>query len=235
MKSNYRAKPKPYYLAATGIPDNVRESLHPWIAGFIELAPADATKRLHDRWANISRPSLLALRDTLAEFEVCAIVDHGVGGLIYAVRPNADDGTIGNSFYLPAPIDPETLDSRLVSVSLSENSAVREFMIHFAGLAEDTTTAGQFVYLDSPWPTFTDSWDDSIDGFDEWKNSLMVYEARNGCQVLVHPNGKVAWWVVQERLVAQQADDFDEFVIQFSGHRKLAWPFDPYGPPDYAR
>lgn len=193
MNSGKPAQPKTYPLPAADIPDDVRSSLHPWIAGFIGLTPAGATERLRERWATIKRPSLLALRETLSEFEVRAIVDYEAGGMIYAVRPNAEDEDIGNIFYLPAPIDPDALESRLSSVSLSDNAAVREFMTHFAGLAEDTTTSGQFVYLDSPWPRFTDSWDGSIEGFDDWENSLMVYEARNGCHVLVHPSGKVAW------------------------------------------
>lgn len=232
MNSAYRREPEVFPLPANNIPGDVRTSLPPWIAGFIGLTPADATKRLHERWATINRPSLLALRKTLSEFEVRAIVDYKVGGLIYAVRPNADEDVVGNSFYLPAPIDLDTLERRLSGVSLSNDAALREFMIYFAGLAEDTTTAGNFVYLDSPWPTFTDSWNGSIEGFHEWENSLMVYHARNGCHLLVHSNGKVAWWVMPEHLVGQQANSFDEFVMQFSEHRKLAWPFDPYGPPD---
>lgn len=47
-----------------------------------------------------------------------------------------------------------------------------------------------------------------------------------------HTNGKVAWWVMQEHLVGELTDNFDDWVIQFSEHRKLAWPYDPYGPPD---
>jgi len=174
---------------------------------------------------------LIALRETFSEFEVRAIVDTGVGGMIYAVRPNADDGIIGNSFYLPAPIEPEELTAKLQRVSLGENAAVQEFMQYFGGLAENVDAAGNFVYRDDPWPTFTDSWDGSIQGFDEWKSSLMLYTALNGCHVLVHPNGKVAWWMMQEHRVAEQSKDFDEFILYFNKHRKLAWPFDPYGPP----
>lgn len=107
----------------------------------------------------------------------------------------------------------------------------RAFLTKYAVLAEETTTAGHFVHSESPWPTFTDSWDGTIDGFEDWEYSLMIYHARNGCQVLVRQDGKVAWWVMPERLVGELADDFDEFVEQFSEHRRIAWPFDPYGPP----
>ncbi|MFN7292645.1 MAG: hypothetical protein ACK5T6_18840, partial [Pirellula sp.] len=164
MNASYPNQPTTYSLPAVDIPDDVRKSLHPWIAEFIGLTPDEATKSLHDRWKNINRPSLVSLRDTLSEFEVRGIVDYEAGGLIYAVRRNAKNDDVGNSFFLPAPIELGTLELRLSSVSLGDNEAVREFLVYFAGLAEDTTTAGQIVYLDSPWPTFTDSWDGSIKG-----------------------------------------------------------------------
>ena len=224
------ATPIRYKLPAGDVPLNVRESLHPWIAEFLDLTPAQATERLHERWSTIQRPSLVALRKTLAEFEVRSIVDYQEGGMIYAVRPNADENIVGNSFYLPGPIDPKELKGRLDSVSLAENECVFEFLTYFAGLAEDTTTSGNFVYRETPWPTFTDSWEGKIKGFDEWENALMIYCARNGCHVLVRPNGNVAWWVMQERLVREEWADFDEFVLKFNAHRKISYPFDPYGP-----
>jgi hypothetical protein len=221
-----------YSLPAEDIPPDVRERLHPWIAGFIGLSPAEATQRLHARWASIERPSLVALRKTLSEFEVLAIVDCPNGGMIYAERPDADVDLIGNSFLLPAAIDADELSARLEAVSLSQNDSVREFLAHFAGLSEQADEAGNFVYLESPWPNFTDSWNESIVGFDEWKDSLMIYNALNGCHVLVRPDGKVGWWVMQERLVQEESQTFDEFIGTFNKHRKIAWPFDPYGAPD---
>lgn len=220
-----------YKLPATDIPEEVQAKLHPWIAGFRGLSPAEATTRLHERWASIQRPSLLDLRDTLSEFEVRAIVDDGAGGMIYAVRPKSDENIVGNSFYLPAALVDSELTKRLKQVELEDNAAVKEFMTYFAGLAENSVACGNFVYGETPWPTFTDSWDGSIEAFDEWKSSLMIYVALNGCHVLVHPSGKVAWWMMQEHRVAKCANDFDEFIMQFSKHRKIAWPFDPYGPP----
>lgn len=220
-----------YELPASDMPKDVQASLHPWIAGFIGLSPAEATARLHERWASLQRPSLLALRDTLSEFEVRAIVDDGAGGMIYAVRPKSDENIVGNSFYLPAALTESELTKHLKQVGLADNAALKEFMHYFGGLAEDSIAAGNFVYRETPWPTFSDSWEGSIQGFEDWKSSLMIYHALNGCHVLVHPNGKVAWWMMQEHRVAECANDFDEFIMYFSKHRKLAWPFDPYGPP----
>jgi hypothetical protein len=219
-----------YDLPAIDLPKSLQKKLHPWVAGFIGLSPAKATRRLQQRWADIKRPALKALRKTLSNFEVRAILVDGTGGQIYAERPDSEQ-TIGNSFYLPGPLDPKELRGNLQSFGLAANPSVAEFLKHFAGLAEDTEVAGNFVYRESPWPSFTDSWDDSIDGFEVWENSLILYHARNGCMLLIHPTGRVAWWVMQESAVEQIAANFDEFVRKFNKHRKGAWPFDPYGPP----
>jgi hypothetical protein len=223
-----RPVPVSYELPARDVPESVRARLHPWIAGFIGLTPAEATRRLHQRWEKIERPSLVSLRKTLSGFEVRAIVDGGDSGKIQAVRPGSDEGIIGNSFYLPGPMEEAELVSRLESVGLAANRSVFEFMTHFAGLAEDAQVAGSFLYRESPWPTFVDSWEGSIQGFDEWKNSVFIYIARNGCCVLVHRSGKVGWWIAQERRTVEAAANFDEFVEQFSKHRELEEPFDPY-------
>lgn len=220
------------YLLGDDIPDEVRSKLHPWVAGFIGLSPDEANERLKERWSTIERPSLKALRETLSKFDVRAIVDYKDGGMIYAHRSGSEDEGIGDFFYLPASLAPEEIQRRLAPSKLDGNETLRDFLFYFGGLAEDTTTAGQFVYSDPPWPLFTDSWDGEIEGFDEWENSLMLYYARNGCYILVRPDGKVAWWVMQERVVTVVADDFDGFILKFNEHRKISWPYDPYGAPD---
>ena len=212
LPPGYPPQPDSYPLPATDISDDVRAKLNPWVAGFIGLSPQQATARLQKRWESIESKPLLGLRSVLGEFEVREIVDYGDGGLIYAVRPNAEDQNVGNAFYLPAPIDAELLASRLNDSNLSDVDNLPEFMTHFGGLAEDTTTAGQFVHTENPWPTFTDSWDGSIEGFDEWKDSLMLYHARNGCILLVRSDGHVAWWVMQEAVVREIAQSFGEFI-----------------------
>jgi hypothetical protein len=220
------------YPLDSDVPAEVRSRLSPWIAGFIGLTSAQANERLQERWSPIKRPSLQALRETLSKFEVKAIVDHGDGGMIYAFRPGSNEEEIGDIFFLPAPLEPDEIRRRLKPSGLDENEALRDFLHYFGGLAEDTTTAGHFVYGDPPWPLFTDSGDGEIEGFEDWKNALMLYHARNGCFILVRPDGKVAWWVMQEGKIATEAENFDEFVMKFNEHRKISWPYDPYGAPD---
>ena len=226
-------RPKSYTLSGAELPAKTRQSWHPWIQKFVGLEPAEATRCLHDRWASIDRESLRALRETLSEFEVREVIDFGDGGLIRAVRTTTNDESVGNCFYLPGPLEADVLNARLSSVSLSENVALQEFMSHFAGLAEDTRVAGHFVYSESPWPVFDERLRDYVDDeevFEAWMGSLMLYHARNGCQVLVHPTGRVAWWVMQEASINEIAESFDDFLFLFNEHRKHSLPFDPYGP-----
>ncbi|HBE70908.1 MAG TPA: hypothetical protein DDW52_22410 [Planctomycetaceae bacterium] len=80
MTQKLPPQPTAYALPAEDIPSDVRETLHPWISGFIGLSTADATRRLHERWASINHPSLQELRKTLSDFEVRSVVDFGDGG-----------------------------------------------------------------------------------------------------------------------------------------------------------
>ena len=220
------------YLLTDEVPPEVKSRLHPWVAGFIGLSDAEANRRLKKRWESIERPSLRALSETLGEFDVRGIVDCDDGGMIYAYRPGSPDEGIGDFFYLPGPMDQDEIRESLKPAKLEENEALSEFLFHFGGLSEDTDSAGQFLYQEKPWPLFTDSWDGQIEGFDQWENSLMLYHARNGCNVLIRPDGRVAWWIMQERYVRPGAPNFDEFIRIFNEHRKQSWPFDPYGIPE---
>ncbi len=228
-------EPTEYRLPANDIPAKLRQRLHPWIAGFIGLTPEDATRRIAHRWDSIQRPSLRSLRETLSQFRVEAIVDYGEGGRIRAFRPTEEELGCGDFWYLPPPLDSDGITTRLTPAGLQGHAALHEFMIHFSGLSEDTTTAGHFMYDDPPWPLFTDSWDGEIEGFDAWEGSLMLYHARNGCHVLMRKDGRVAWWIMQEGRVEPLAEDFDSFISQFNEHRKISWPYDPYGAPDDER
>ena len=75
-----------FYLPASDIPSSVRSQLDPWVAGFVGLSTEQAGQRLRERWSAIERPSLIALRDTLLEFEVEGITKIHSGFAIKAYR-----------------------------------------------------------------------------------------------------------------------------------------------------
>lgn len=219
-----------YDLPADDVPPEVRERLHPWIAGFIGLKVEAANERIAERWNSVKGASLRALRDTLVKFDVDAIADFEEGGMIRAYRKTSEEPGIGDYWYLPGPLEPAEITRRLIPSGLEGNDDLRRFLIHFAGLAEDIKVTGNFVYSDDPWPLFTQAWGDDIEGINAWKGSLILFQARNGCSLLVRKGGEVAWWILQEGRIERMAKTFDQFVKAFNKHRKLSWPFDPYGP-----
>lgn len=230
--SHYR-EPTEYRLPANDISAELRQRLHPWIAGFIGLTPEEATRRIAHRWDSIQRPSLRALRETLSQFRVEAIVDYGEGGRIRAFRPTKEEVGCGDFWYLPPPLDADEITERLLPSGLQDHAALNEFMIHFSGLAEDTTTAGNFMHDDPPWPLFTGSWYGEMEGLDAWQGSLMLYHACEGSHILMRQDGKVAWYIMEWGKVEPLTDDFDSFIVQFNERRKISWPYDPCGVPDY--
>ena len=222
-------------LPAENFPHEVKAQLDPWVAGFIGLSREQAGQRLRDRWKGIERPSLLALRDTLLKFEVQGISKTHAGYAIEAFRPGSEETGIGDYWYLSGPMDHAEISKRLAPFGLEGNEALRDFLHSFGGLAEDTQTAGHFVSAASDWEVFDNTPDSVFDlretqGFDEWKGALMLYHARNGCQILVRRDGSVGWWVIQEAMVTTEAADFDGFIRMFDKHRQISWPFDPYPP-----
>jgi|SRR5579872_1905882 len=65
---------------------------------------------------------------------------------------------------------------------------------------------------------------------DEWQGALHFYHARNGDTLLLHPSGKVGWWVGAESRIVEYADSFADFCERYTGFRRLAWKsFGPRG------
>ncbi len=224
-----------YSLIDDEIPDDVRARLHPWIAGFIGLSPEQAKARLEERWETIDRPSLRALSNVLLESKITYLVDSPEGGMICATRPDTYKSGNDDFWYLPAPPERSVIQEQLEPIGLADNKALGDFLYHFGDLAESHETSGYFMHSESPFPTFTDSWDGAIKDFDEWEGSLMLFHALNGCFILVRQDGSVGWWMMQEHRVKKEANDFDEFILEYSEYRKISWPCDPYGPPDDER
>ena len=111
----------------------VRDRLHAWILRFIGMTGKRADERVSERWNEIDQLPLLALRETLATFKVCAIVDAGTDGMINAVRPNSDE-ECGNNWFLAPPVDRAVIDSRLEELGLDGVDCLGELLYYFGGL-----------------------------------------------------------------------------------------------------
>jgi hypothetical protein len=110
-----------------------------------------------------------------------------------------------------------------------------EFNCVFAGLREsEPNLAGGFLLVDE-WKTFRDrlgkyaSYREPAQ-LKKWGDSVVVFHARNGNHVLMNPDGKLAWDVMQEQRVDEKWKSFDEFIEHYADYLDYNWPFDSYGP-----
>jgi len=228
-----------YPLPATDIPTELSDGLAPWIKGFVGLDHESAQERLRKRWKLIGRTGLRDLAKILENFEVNAIVDFEVGGVIAATRPGVDGGRIGDTWYLPAPLERDFWQGKLKAFGLDDHQVVLEFFEHFGGLAENTFEAGSFRYCEEEWSIFCPEcevfpgwhWPESVRGFPDRHHSLLFYQALNGSSLLLRSDGAVAWWIMQEQRVEQVAASFEQFLPIYAEHWTKRWPFDPYGGP----
>lgn len=225
-----------YPLTQSGIPNEVVEKMAPWIKGFVGLSGELAQGRLLKRWEEIEDPELQNLARTLSKFAVNAVVDFEEGCVIAGARTGSDGSRIGDTWYLPAALEREYWKERLRSFRLDRHSGVVEFFYYFGGLAENTFEAGSFRYCEEEWPLFGPGaekfpgydWPESVNDFPVWHGSLCFYQALNGCDLLLRPNGAVGWWIMQEQRVEVVAASFEEFVSIYAKHWDKSWPFDPY-------
>jgi len=213
-----------YLLPCAEMPEEVQQSLHPWLRQMVGKSPDDVASILNERWANIDADSLQSLRARLLEFRPRSILVHHDEALLGIVRANK-----GDMLYVPPPLDEAKIIEFVTAFDAEDNKVFREFMRHFAGIREDLPScAGYFVSDDLL--RFTDFYDENVDGYEEWKTSMIVYHAINGDHVLMRSDGAVAWCVFPEHKVKPLSDDFDGFVKHYVEYKRIAWPFDSYGP-----
>ena len=233
-------EPKVYLAKSQEVPTELKPQLSEWVKSFIDLSEFDARAMLSQRWQNIQNPELKELASVLCDFSLAGISEYEEGGSVRFSKGD-DKNSLADQFFIPSPLDVNLIDSKLISSGMSNVEGLKEFLICFGGLAEAIDCAGSFRYSEEwprwggdsnvgnygfPWPTDTE-------GFDDWVGSLMFYYAANGCQILVRPDGAVAWHIVQEQRIHQIATTFLEFVSQYVEHWKLDGfnIYDPYSEP----
>jgi hypothetical protein len=219
-----------YFLPATEMPQDVRDGLHPWIRQMVGKQPDEVKELLVERWKGIKNPALRKLRDRLLDFQPDSIVVHrGEGFLSMHLTPGVT-APCGDSWYLPAPGDNAEWERRIKQLGIN-NPAFLEFVQSFAGLREDIPDmSGDFLYVD-PWETFPlEGYElKDIKNADKWQGSLIVYDGRGGYHALLHPSGRVGWWLMPEGEVIDSKQDFESFANYFTDYsRQYSYPFDPF-------
>jgi hypothetical protein len=226
-----------YFLPQPYMPDDVRANLSPWILDLVTSPNPTAERTIRDRLAEIDQPALQPLSEQLQSYRpVSVIIREDKQAWVRLDSEHADEN-VGSSAFLPTPPDKQRILAQLESTGFSTNEVFSAFAMSFCGLAEDFRSSGNFLEDTEDWSILSEDWQEEIiDNFEEWTGSLLFYHARNGDQLLLHPNGHVGWWKFAEGRVTRECDSFSDFVRFYVKYRADSpWPLDSYGPPDYAR
>ena len=70
------------------------------------------------------------------------------------------------------------------------------------------------------------------DAVSHWRCAWVIYHARNGDRILLHPDGGSAWFVTSEQQIRPIATSFSGFIDYLTDAIDQRWPLDSYGKGD---
>jgi len=179
--------------------------------------------------------------------ELAAMADDHVQYLAY--KDFADRNPVDNSdhddearewaIYVAPPVDDSRLASHLRTFGFPPDSLLADFVRAFDGFREsEPWLAGGFI-PHRQWITAEQdlkfskySWYEHLPAEEqrEWKDAVILFHARNGDHVLLHPTQKAGWMLHEEARVEPKWPTFEAFVAGYVDALEYRWPFDGYGP-----
>jgi hypothetical protein len=229
--ARHRHPPTYEYPLPAQLDEPTLATLDPWIRQIAGLSPANAHAALAARWDGLRDDALCRLRDHLLEGDVPSIALAGDRAWVVCVREN------GGFNLVAPPLDRHAIKTQQAAWKGDENPLLADLLEHFGGLREDFAPGGgcfidqeRWEFVDQPWMF------EKVKGCSDWKDSLFLFSSRGGDGLLLHPSGKVGWWVADEVQVRDAYNGLASCVVDFIRYRQVPWPFDPYEPrPEFWR
>lgn len=195
-----------------------KAELHPWIAVLWDREPSQAMQTLQQRLTDTESPELLALAERLEEFTPYSI--ECADGIAYLFCSRLDSrgrlkGDVVDNFYISQPPTPTELEERVAFYDKALQPLMKSFWSKYAGAGEEMSGeyAGQFLLHDAAAKDY-DS--DTEARFGKWKNSKVLYHARNGDLVLIDSSGATAWHVMETNENLPLTATFPEFLVHYA-------------------
>jgi hypothetical protein len=197
-------------------------TLHPWIRALLSETRPGVEQQIKERWGVAREPSICFLRDVLLEFVPRNIeFKDGVGYVLCLRNATLDDQSIdvGNVFYVCQPLTDSELDSTVAFFDPEVRPIAREFFAMFAGCGEETPQiAGQFCGADILLARdFV--YENTLHAAD-WQTARVLYHSRFGDAVLITPNGKTGWFVMDQNRIVDLLPDLASFITFYARFRK---------------
>ncbi|MFN0020827.1 MAG: hypothetical protein ACKVP0_21415 [Pirellulaceae bacterium] len=221
-------------LAPQGIPAD-RSQLHPWIAGLMDKDVADVAAAIESRLQENSSPEMMPLIELAADFAPCRIECSNEYGYILCVRRASrgrPTGDVTDQLYYAQPLAEVEIVRRVDYFDESLRPLIREFLSKFSGCGEEKEGfAGQFVLAHDASAAEIAHYEPKKLG--DWKDSRLLYAARNGDSVFINKHGETAWHVLETNEVVPLFDSFPEFIRHYASFRATSEVFDSWASRDF--
>lgn len=218
-----------YFLPVRDLPEADFERFGPWLKGVAGGDAEVATRALVERWRPHRGGLLGDLIEYCLEFRPNGVVVQDQKAWLLCVRPE-NHSTEPAIFLLPEPANPQLVRTRLDQYGFRDE-LLADFLCAFSGMLEDfVPNGGDLVEGAGDWRLVgndDDAWDAEFEkmiaGYLEWHGALHFFHARNSDKLLVHPMGKVGWWIGAECRIVEYTCSFAEFCERYTGFRRQAW------------
>jgi hypothetical protein len=206
----------------------------PWLAQFSDATTERSIELLESRFDSVSEIWLKPLCEKVLR---CTSAMEIVDQWLHIQSPPAFDNGAGNKvleYYLQAPLPAETIRECLQQQGFENQPSVAKFLEFFNGFREsEPHLCGSFVDV-REWNRIDNSeaLDEKTQGLEDWSDGVILFEARNGDLLLLHPTGRTAWYSHEESLIRGMIPRFELFIQKYAAHLEYNWPFDSWGPPD---
>lgn len=231
--------------ADDGVSPSLLKRLSPWAKQVAGLNEDGARRMLRDRWKNV--PNWL---EPLRNRILTAGAPHLIGksrrewlGLTLGAQgrwappvETAEDPWTW-TIYVAPPGNTTEATKALSKAGLEGHADARAFVENFDHLREsEPGFSGGFIPV-SRWESFRrhgvfDLLDSGVR--EGWADARMIFHCRNGDDVLLHPSGEVAIFLLAEGRMTGAWKSFREFLVDYADHLGYRWPFDGYGPSEEA-
>jgi len=205
--------------------------IHPWIADLLQKDASAVAAAVNERLSDSATPATACMVDRIRDFIPCRIeFSKGVGYLLCLKRSvgGHPSGDVTDQLYLAQPLPDDVLEARIQYYDESARKLMREFLSKYAGYGEEMEGefAGQFVWAHDE--VACDVAYDEPERLGEWKETRILYWARNGDLALINPHGATAWHVMETNEVVPLFDSFSDFVQQYADFRGTSEVFDSW-------
>lgn len=218
-----------YFLPIRDLPESDLAQLGPWLQSVAHGDADAATRALEERWQPYCHDPFRGLIEYYLSFQPNGVVIHDQQAWLLCFSPETafSEGTM---YLVPEPVDGHIVRTRLNNFGFRDE-LLAQFLSAFSGIREDfVPSPGDFVEGAGDWrligrddKAWEAEFEKTVAGYAEWHGALHFYHARNSDTLLVHPAGKVGWWVGDDLKIVEYASSFADFCVLFTGFRNHAW------------